>query len=183
MRSASALASLLLLAGVACASVEVEFDPATDVSGYRTWAWLPLPWTSQKSPRPHEWALDAQVRGAVERELSGHGYRLVEGEPPDFYVTYHLEFVRKVEIYTETPAAQTVESHHNSPSYTISVSEERVRTVEEGALAVDIASGDDRQLVWRGTERRRTLGSFQEEIDDVVARIFEHLPVSSHPTP
>jgi hypothetical protein len=183
MKRASGLIVLFLAATcIACATrVEVEFDPQADFSGYHTWAWLPPAQQAEKARRVDDPDLDAIVRSCVERELADRGYRQAAQQPPDFYVTYHVEVVREIEIHTETPASQTLSSHHDSPSYTVTASERRLRVYEKGTLAVEIFDGRQRQPVWHGVETRKVRRSFEPQVAAAVAKILEQFPPESQP--
>ena len=98
MRSVRLAPLLLAVTCIACVSrIDVEFDEAEDFSGYRTWAWLPRaqtePMLSYRRPEP---VLEALIVEGIERELDARGFPRAEGQPPDFFVTYHLRVKREL---------------------------------------------------------------------------------------
>lgn len=177
---ARCLASVLLAAWSAgCASsVGVEFDPAEDFSHYETWQWLPRLEPPLGAPPRRDDPLRETVAALVERELDSRGYRRAEGDSPDFFVTLHLEVQREVKVTWETPAKQSVHSLHSGPSYEVQSQQRVVRVFETAELAIDLADGLDRQLVWRGTVNRRVRGELGTELEAEVGRILERFPPS-----
>jgi hypothetical protein len=178
MRSPSRLALLvLLLATAACApKIRVDVDPAEDFSGYQYWAWLPRRAEGRYADTMKP-AYREQIQRAIERELSARGLTRVEPPEADFFVTYHARLDREIHLRTENPAATQLDSMHQSPSYVVQGSEQRVVTYEKVKLVVDVAEGRERQLVWRGRTERRDRGTVDRHIDEVVAAIFDHFPV------
>jgi hypothetical protein len=177
---------IALLAAVgaclACATpVRVEFDRREEFSRYRTWAWLDPGWEVGRASRVAP-ELDAVLRGAIERELAARGYQLTADGTPDFFVTYHIAVAREMVVSIETPASQFLSSlHQGSPSYLITASERKVRFYETGTLAVDVADGSERQLVWRGLAIRRARNDYEPHAARAVAEILERFPPASGP--
>lgn len=176
-RTQRAAVCCLVLACLACAGrVGVEFDPTENFSGYETWAWLDRPAHPLKVRGLNAKGLHEEITAAVERELELRGYRRSEGEPADFYVTYHAKVERELVITHETPAAEYLASMHDSPSYLISRTEQRVQIYDQCTLVIDFADGSEQQLVWRGAYERRLRGEFRSHIDTAVERILERFP-------
>jgi hypothetical protein len=170
---------LLLVAGAACApKIRVDVDPAEDFSGYQHWAWLPRRAEARGSDTLKP-AYREQIQRAIERELSARGLTRVEESEADFFVTYHAALNREIHVRRENPAATQLDSLHQSPSYVVQGSEQRVATYEEVRLVVDVADSRERQLVWRGRTERRDRGTVDRHLDEVVAAIFDHFPVQA----
>ena len=174
-RSCLAVPIVLAALGLACAKPAVEVDPDEDFSVYETWEWLPrraaLAAARQLRPELHE-----RVIAQVEREFRDHGYRRADGEPPDFFVTYHLEIQRQLVVRSETAAEEMLETFHQGGSYGVTKTGTHVAHYEQVTLAIDVTEGHDRQLVWRGQLSERVRGSFDRRASDAVAEILEHFP-------
>lgn len=176
------LASLLALAGcLGCAAaMRVEFDPREDFARYRSWDWLPTGFAESAASRALAPDLEALLRGAIERELAERGFTRAAGATPDFYVSYHADVSIQLVRAIETPAMQTLSSlHSNSPSFEITASEKSLRRYDEGTLALDVANGRDRQLVWRGMQTGRWRNGIRPRLDEMIEELFERFP----PTP
>jgi hypothetical protein len=178
----AALAAALLALGAACAHpVSVDFDPQEDFARYRTWAWLPPAWPVPAATGRVTPELDAALRSAIERELADRGFAAAaEGEPPDFFVSYHLALSKQLVLRNETPATETLPTLHGGRgdfgAYEIGRTELRIVAYEIGLLGLDVADGRERQLVWRGITRLRVRNRFSDRADDAVAEIFESFP-------
>jgi hypothetical protein len=102
-------------------------------------------------------------------------------QAPDFCASCGVQSLRKIESHTKTPTSQSLSSHHESPSYTVTASERRARVYETGTLAIEVADGRQRQPVWRGVEARRVRQSFESPVAATAAKILEHLPPEAQP--
>jgi len=169
--------ALALVVGAGCVNgLRVEFDPSEDFAGYRSWDWLPAGFEERAASRALAPDLDARLRAAIERELAARGFERATGGAPDFYVGYHADVETQLVRATETPAMQTLSSLHQTPSFEISAPEKSLRRFDEGTLALDVADGHDRQLVWRGIQTGRWRNGLGGRIDALVADLLERFP-------
>jgi hypothetical protein len=177
------LAALALAAlCAACATrVGVEVDPRADPSRWRRWAWLPRAWSPLRGAGEDGAQIERLVSARIERELAARGYLPAEGGAPDIFVTWHAELARELVAVTETPAVTQLSSLHQSPSYIVSAPVETWRLYESAVLAIDVADGAQRQLVWRGTLEKRVRGRFARHAQAAVARILAELPPAREP--
>lgn len=170
-----AMPIVLAALGLACAKPSVEVDPSEDFSVYETWEWLPRR-ADFDPPRQLRSELHERVIAQVERELRECGYRRAGGETPDFFVTYHLEIERQLVVRSEVPAEETLETFHEGGSYGVTRTTTHLAHYEQVTLAIDVAEGQERQLVWRGRLSERVRGSFDRRAGDAVAEILAHFP-------
>jgi hypothetical protein len=174
------LASLLVLALAAAAGcvngLRVEFDPLEDFARYRTWDWLPKGFEQRAASRELAPDLDALLRAAIERELAARGFERAGDDAPDFYVSYHADLKLQLVRGTETPAMRTLSSLHHTPSYEITAPATTLRRYDVGTLALDVADGRDRQLVWRGIQTGRWRNGVRDRVDGLIADLFERFP-------
>jgi len=171
--------ALLLVLGVACQNlkVETEYDRASDMSGYRTWAWYgqPAPTGDERLDDP---VVQNRVRMAVERELAERGYQQrLEGEV-DFQVTYVLALKTKLDSvglnrrYGYSPGDSWGPGgggHQLTVEY------------DQGTLVLDIIDAPKQKLVFRGAAERRvsqnpTPESSRKNIRAAVAGILDEFP-------
>lgn len=164
-----------LLSCVGCAIPVIEIAPDEDFSGYETWGWLPRLEASDTDL--HESAeLRDRIRRQVERSLANLGYRKVTGRVPDFYVTYHLKLRSELVVRRETPAEQNLETFQQEGSFDVTRTTTHIARYETANLAVDVAEGQERQLVWRGRLEKRVRGSFAPHVEGAVAAVLERFP-------
>lgn len=172
--------SWILLGASGCATrIQVEFDEREDFSGYRTWSWLPRGWGIAAPGERIDRGLHLKLRAAIERELEARGYARATPEEADFFVTYHLSLERQLVQAVETPAMQTLSTHHRDGGYEVTASRRTFQLYEQGTLALDVAEAKDRQLVWRGVATRRVRESFGARADDVVSALVDRFPPRS----
>jgi hypothetical protein len=141
----------LLLPGCSAVKVSQDYDPATDFSKYRTFAWYPGPQPKTGDIRVDNPLLDERIREAVTRELISKGFRRVADETPDFYVAYHLTIRTKLEADT----VHTGIGYGRYPYYGGVGYDTWVRQYDEGMLVIDIAAAEAEKLIWRGVGTRR----------------------------
>ena len=106
-RLTSALAALLVIGGAlgACSTkpaikVGWEYDPAADLSGMRTYAWVPGPQQRTGDPRVDDSWTDRRVRRAVDAQLAAQGFVSAAPEQADFWVGYHVLLLDKIQTST-----------------------------------------------------------------------------------
>jgi hypothetical protein len=170
--------ALVGAAALGCArATRVEFDPGEDFARYRSWDWLPAGFAAPTRERRLGAELESALRAAVERELAARGFVRTSDGAPDFYVSYHADLSIQLGLGIDTPAMQTLSNFNQAGAYEIGASRSQpLRRYDEGTLAVDVADGRERQLVWRGLQTGRWRNGIRGAIDEAVAEIFEGFP-------
>lgn len=148
-RTAPALAALLLLAPLACSTVQVsvDYDPDEDFSAYRTYAWLPGTPEATGNSRLDTPMIHQRVREAIDQTLADKGFRRVEANP-DFWVAYFMSVEKKIDVYTTNRL-------YGGYGWTVSIPETRVSEYDEGSLIIDVSDAREKELVWRGIGQGR----------------------------
>ncbi len=179
MQGAVQLAAAILASiGVACAStVAVRIDQRKALAGYRTWNFLAQESGSVHAPAADAQALDASLQWLIGRCLLERGFARVTDQP-DFTVRYALEVRRQLVSRAETPAASSLSSLHESPSYEVQVTQQRVESYETGHLTILVSDPGDPAVIWRGGFEGRLRGEIDPRLNDAVASVFEHFPAS-----
>lgn len=174
--------ALLLALGVACSSVRVsvDYDPETDFSPYRTYAWFGVSQRPTGDYRVDNPLLDSRIHSAIDRELAARGYQLVEDRTPDLLVAYQLAINEKLDVYTID------RTYIGRYGYVVSVPETRVSQYDEGTLVIDIADARQKKLVWRGVgsgrvEQYPTPEETTRKVDETVAQILSRFPPGISP--
>lgn len=161
--------SLTFVAALGCSTVRVmsDYDPETDFSAYRTYAWLPTTPEATGHPRLDSPMVQERVRRGIDRALTQKGYG-VGGEKADFFVTYHLAVDRKLDVRTMD------RSVYGRYGYRISIPETTVQEYDEGSLIVDVVDSARKQVVWRGVGSGRLRGtSGTQDPVDLEQRVYE----------
>jgi len=166
------LAALLFAAGCSGLSTTTDYDPATDFSKLKSWAWF-----EAGPPNANVDTLtDTRIRGAVEAELVGKGLRKVDSGTPDFAVKYHAAVQQKVE---HRPT--TVSVGYGWRYGHVGVSSSDVNVYSEGTLVVDFIHLQKKELLWRGTvsgavEPQRSPQERTARIQEAVAKMLAQFP-------
>jgi hypothetical protein len=172
MLARTALAPLLALALLACATpaVESDWDPATDFSTLKTWAWFPKTRPPQLDPRLDSQLLDARIQQAVEAELATKGY--VKSTLPykaDFLVGHTVAIQQKV-------TATAIDDFYGYGRSRVYLDE-----YEVGTLVLDVLDPKKSQLIWRGTFQARLTPATnpserEERVRTAVHALLERFP-------
>ncbi|HLG20608.1 MAG TPA: DUF4136 domain-containing protein [Bdellovibrionota bacterium] len=108
--------------------IKTEKDPYAVFYPAKAYAWHPL---SDVHPK-----FDGDIRAALDRELTAHGFQKSTAGKPDFWVGYQF---KREEMTKKTP--QTF--HGGDYSWT----EKQYRL---GTLIIDVFSPDQRRIIWKG---------------------------------
>ena len=181
---ASVLILVLAALGTACSSVrtQYDFDPNTDFSAWRSYAWYPSESPPTGDPRLDNPLLHGRIEAAVDRALGAGGFTKMQDREPDFYVNYHLSTEERLDVRTMNRTYAGGPHRHrwrgagwNGVGWTETV----VDQYEEGTLVIDFVDVSVRRLVWRGSGTRRLSRDPQpdrvtqrvnEAVDEILAR-------------
>lgn len=162
----------LTAAVVACSSITTnsDYNPATDFSKYKTWAWH-----ETESMRDTLWR--DRIKSAVSDELRLKG--LVPSEAnPDLWVVAHTRLDEQTQINTyNTGWGYGWGWYGGGMGMTTST----VQQIPVGTLIVDLVDAKQKEMVWRGTATK-TLNpdaspeSKQKNLQEAVAKMFANYP-------
>ncbi|MBZ4420202.1 DUF4136 domain-containing protein [Myxococcus sp. RHSTA-1-4] len=177
---------LLGLMFAACATIDVNtnYDPnaVQQLNSYRSYAWLPT--KEGKDPRVYNDIIDGHLRRAVDQQLQGRGYRLVDpSASPDFLIGWQGAIDSKV-------SAETVGAYYGYYGYGWGpywdpfygpTGATYLREYEMGTLILDVVDAKAKKLVWRGTaqaelQENPSASSTQERIGDAVEEMLSRFP-------
>lgn len=189
-------AGILLLLTACSSTVSISSDHQTDVNfdALKTYAW-------REANRFHTASLeylnsdiiDGRIRGALDTGLSKRGYKAVEGQKPDFYITYSITTQDKADIrnyntYNGVAPGFRYGRYHGGLHYgsvgLIQTHEAQVVHYKEGTLVVDVISASNDKLIWRASaegklHKNKTPQQRQERINEVVEGMLDRFPPKS----
>ncbi len=178
---ARVLAALLLMVLCGCwtLSVNSDYDPAFDFSGFRTWNWLTGPQAATVDPRLPTGLVEERIRTSLVRHLAARGFQRSASVKPDFRVGFHAAVEDKVSVQTVNRAAGYGPGWGAGRG--IVRSDTYVREYAQGTLILDIVDSSTDRLVWRGSAQAEVYSYSTPEqrearIDDAVAQILERFP-------
>jgi len=174
---------LLLLVGCSSLDVTTDYDPATDFTAYKTYAWyageMPAEDALAKNP-----LIKKRAISAMDKELTAKGFKLTEGDP-DFVVIMHAGTKEKMQV-TSTGGYGYGGYGYGGYGYGGwgggGMSNTNVSYYDEATVIVDIADFVKKELVWRGTgtgvlsTKQKTAEESQQTADEVIQRIMQDFP-------
>jgi uncharacterized protein YceK len=168
-RILATLALTAVLAGCSSVTTNADYNPATDFSKYKTWAWH-----ETESMKDTLWR--DRVKTAVSDELRMKG--LVPSEAnPDLWVVAHVRLDEQTQINTYN----TGWGYGWGWGYGAGMTTSTVSQIPVGTLIVDLVDVNQKQMVWRGTATK-TLSpdaspeSKQKNLQEAVAKMFANFP-------
>ena len=155
MRGTIHLVALTLACLVAaCApTVDVAFVDRDALSRSRTWDWRPDAVSTVDAAPSEAAGLHVRLSQLIDQTLRARGFERARHDA-DFFVTYHLELRRQIEIATVPFAPYRLDSLHASPSYLIEGSKTERRLRQDIRLSIDVTESGGR-TVWQAALLRR----------------------------
>jgi hypothetical protein len=162
----------LAAALAACSSISTnsDYNPGTDFSKYKTWAWH-----ETGSIKDSLWK--QRVQSGVAAELGKKGLTESEGNP-DLWVAAHTRLDEQTQINTyNTGWGYGWGWYGGGMGMTTST----VQQIPVGTLIVDLVDAKQKELVWRGTATK-TLNpdaspeTKQKNLQEALAKMFESYP-------
>ncbi len=165
------LCFLLGLTGSALAQkVNVDWDKATNFTGYKTYAWGNN--THAKNP-----LMDQRIIQGIESQLAAKGLQKVDAQSnPDLVVRYHAATDVETQLNTmDTGAWGPGWGRYGGGG----MSTTTVDKIQVGQLIVDLGDVKNKKFIWRGTASG-TISSKAEKnekaIDKALTKMFEKYP-------
>lgn len=181
--AASVLAVVLAAMGTACSSVSTQYDfnPSTDFSVWRTYAWYPSGSPPTGDPRLDNPLLHDRIEAAVNRTLGLRGYTQVLEGTPDFYVNYHLSTEERLDVRTMNRVYFGGPHGRGAGWSGVGLAETVVDQYEVGTLVIDFIDVSLRRLGWRGSGTRRLArdphpNRLTQRVNEAVEEILAQFP-------
>jgi hypothetical protein len=168
-RISSAVFGITLLAcGVALAQdIKTQAMPGTDFSKYHTYKWVVV----EGAKQPNQ-ITDAQIKQAIEGQLSAKGLSKVESDPADLDIAYQVA----VQQQTQWNAYGTGGMRWGGGMGTATQS-----TINIGTLVLDFYDPATKQLVWTGSATKTLNPSSNQEknqnnLNKAMAKLLKNYP-------
>lgn len=163
----AALIFLLPVIGLA-QDVHYNFMPGTDFSKYHTYKWVTIPGSEQLNQ-----IQDAEVKQAVDAQLSAKGFTKTDDDKANLYVGYQVSVNQQKEwnAYGMGGGWRLGGGMATATSSTIAV----------GTMGLDFYDPAAKQLIWRG-EATKTLSPSsnqeknQKNLDKAMAKLLKNFP-------
>lgn len=166
--SSAVLALTLLTCGVALAQdVKSNSMPGVNFSKYHTYKWV----TVEGAKYPNQ-IVDAQIKQAIDSQLTAKGLTKVESDPADLDIAYQVA----VEQQTQWNAYGTGGYRWGGGMASATQS-----TINTGTLVLDFYDPSTKQLVWTGTATKTLNPSSNQEknqknLNNAMAKLLKAYP-------
>ena len=142
----------LLLAGGALTAQDVKYNlmPGTDFSKYHTYKWVPI----EGGAHPNQ-IMDAEIKQAVDAQLSANGLTKTDSDKADLYVGYQIA-VDQEKQWNAYGMGGGIRWGGGMATATQS-------TINVGTLVLDMYDPSTKQLVWTGNATKTMDPSSNQE--------------------
>jgi hypothetical protein len=157
----------LLTCGVAIAQdVKYNSMPGTDFSKYHTYKWVPI----EGGSHPNQ-IMDAEIKQAVDAQLSTKGMTKTDDEKADLYVGYQIAVDQEKQWNAYGMGGRWGGGMASATQSTISI----------GSLVIDMYDPGTKQLVWTGTATKSMDPSSnqqknQNNLNKAMAKLLKNYP-------
>ena len=169
----AAISSVLMLFSFVSSAQDVKYNfmPGTNFSHYKTYKWVEVP--NQKTP---DQILDAQIKQAIDSQLSTKGLTKVTNGDADLYVTYQvaIDQQREWNAYGGGLGFRVGMGSATATSSTINI----------GTLILDLYDSAAKQQVWTGSATKQLNPSKdpaknQAKLQKAMAKLLKNYPPAS----
>jgi len=162
------LGIVLLTCGVAIAQdVKYNSMPGTDFSKYHTYKWVPI----EGASHPNQ-IVDAEIKQAVDAQLSTKGMTKTDDEKADLYVGYQIAVDQEKQWNAYGMGGGLRWGGMASATQS---------TISIGSLVIDMYDPGTKQLVWTGTASKSLDPSSnqqknQNNLNKAMAKLLKNYP-------
>ncbi len=169
---------LLFFIGSGCSPITVryDYDREYDFGKYRTYCWPSGDHIDKYNTFAQNTLIYKRVQEAVDKDLQGKGFSVVESGAADLCVVLHAGVKDRMQIYQNQGYYGWYRPWWGPyGGYT------EVSYYEEGTLVIDLVDEKTKELTWRdsatGTVKDyKESEDMQKDIDDAVKKILQHFP-------
>jgi len=167
-RYSLALMAVLMTGGaLAAQDVKYNFMPGTDFSKYHTYKWV----TIEGGAHPNQ-IVDAEIKQAVDSQLTAKGLTKTDGDKADLYVGYQIA----VDKEKQWNAFGTGGARWGGGMASATSS-----TITNGTLVLDMYDPTTKQLVWTGNATKTLDPSGNQEknqknLDKAMEKLLKNYP-------
>jgi hypothetical protein len=171
---------IMVLGGCAGLRVNQDYEPGTDFSAYRTFAWNSAAQPPTGDIRIDNPLLDGRIREAVEQALTRNGFHEIDQDGADLLVEYGL--TARPKIHSPSLSIGTGFGIWSGGTFGgISVGTPVGGSHEEGVLVIDLYDAKTGRLIWRGSGAgqlnwQASPAKKTEEINTLVDKVLEQFP-------
>ena len=186
------LISMLLLMTACASGPAYNYDYALDrdYTTLKTYRWYDDVYASKEAEYRSYNSSDKRIRKYIDRELKAKGYRQKNSGQADFLVNYH---VSKQERYSSQQfnnyygsnggvhGSVATGTRGSAVSIGYTSGNGKPRTYKEGTVMIDIISGSDNKIIWRGVAEGRLPKSLSQAKRNQIANTLSKEMIGAFP--
>ncbi len=179
MRSIIIVIASLAIISCSDAIIRTDYQPGTNFSAFRTYAWLPGIPIKTGNPALDDDLLNNRIRNALEYAMHTIGFRRAHPAQADLYLAFYQSLETRIESFPSTfiySHAYHPWSHGYGYGYGTDIQE-----FTYNRLYIDLISPASKQTVWRGSaetlyEDYATPEKRELRINNLVLKILQKYP-------
>jgi len=165
--------------------IQTDYQPGTDFSALKTYAWLPDMQQKTGNPALDSSLLNNRIRSALEQDMSNIGFRLVSPGQADVFLTYYITLESRIESFPATMTYYRGPHRGRSYGYAYGYGSE-IQEYQYNTLYVDLISPVSKQILWRGSAESLLDESSSPElreqrVNHIVSKIMQEYPPGRKP--
>ena len=185
MRLLTVLLASLVISACSDIIIRTDYQPGTDFSTYKSYAWLPDIQQKTGNPALDSSLLNNRIRNALEQNMSAIGFRRVNPDQADVYLTYYLTLESRIESFPTTITYYRGYHRGRSYGYAYGYGSE-IQEYQYNTLYIDLISPASKQIIWRGTaesllEDSSTPEQRVQRVNKIVSKIMQEYPPGRKP--
>ena len=174
--------ALIIGMSLGCSTLQVsqDYDPQTDFSLLRTFAWQNDTQPKYDDIRLNNSLMDARIRSAVEQSLISAGFKKTSRQAAEFLMAYDLAIQKQIESQPQSGVGFGFGFGGPHGGILISSGSD-VRSYDEGLLQIDVLEAGSGRLLWRGKASDRFVQHADPEknaqaINETVTKVMAQFP-------
>ena len=177
------LLSLYIGLFLGCSAVQVSQDYLPDGQFYdlKTYQWQSEKQKLTGNENIDNPLLTRRIRTAIDNSLAKMGYQKIEGDTPDFYVSYTYSLRSKMEP-RDTGLILGFGFGSSGRYGGVGInSGQNINQYDQAILLIDLINSKNNDLIWRGNGTRRVTEHYKPEkitkiINEMVSKILAQFP-------
>ncbi len=166
--------------------IRTDYQPGTDFSALKTYAWLPDMQQKTGNPALDSSLLNNRIRNALEYNMRAIGFRSVNPDQADVYLTYYLTLESRLESFPTTTTYYGGYNHGRSYGYALGYGNE-IQEFQYNTLYIDLISPTSKQILWRGSaesllEDSSSPEQREQRVNKIVSTIMQEYPPGRAPS-
>lgn len=180
MRLLTIILASLTISACADIIIRTDYQPGTDFSTLKSYAWLPDIQQETGNPALDSSLLNNRIRKALEQNMAAIGFRRANPGQADVYLTYFVTLESRIVSFPATFTSYRGYHRGRSYGYAYGYGSE-IQEYQYNTLYIDLISPASKQIIWRGSaesllEDSSTPEQKEQRVNKIVSKIMQEYP-------